>query len=55
MTDNNDTAPTEGGILEIGEIMNLTRERVRQIQIDALKALRAMIESHGISGDMILD
>ena len=40
---------------QIGREIGVTRERVRQIQIDALKALRAMIESHGISGDMILD
>jgi RNA polymerase nonessential primary-like sigma factor len=40
---------------QIGEEIGVTRERVRQIQLDALKNLRAMMESHGISGDMILD
>jgi len=40
---------------QIGEEIGVTRERVRQIQLDALKNLRAMIESHGISGDLILD
>ena len=35
--------------------IGVTRERVRQIQLDALKNLRAMMESHGISGDTILD
>ena len=40
---------------QIGEEIGVTRERVRQIQLDALKNLRAMMESHGISGDIILD
>lgn len=40
---------------QIGEEIGVTRERVRQIQLEALKNLRAMMESHGISGDLILD
>lgn len=40
---------------QIGQEIGVTRERVRQIQLDALKNLRAMMESHGISGDVILD
>jgi RNA polymerase nonessential primary-like sigma factor len=40
---------------QIGREIGVTRERVRQIQLDALKSLRAMMESHGISGDIILD
>ena len=40
---------------QIGEEIGVTRERVRQIQLDALKTLRTMMESHGISGDVILD
>ena len=40
---------------QIGDEIGVTRERVRQIQIDALKNLRAMMESNGISGDVILD
>jgi RNA polymerase nonessential primary-like sigma factor len=40
---------------QIGVEIGVTRERVRQIQLDALKNLRAMMESHGISGDTILD
>ncbi|MFQ5609219.1 MAG: sigma factor-like helix-turn-helix DNA-binding protein, partial [Woeseiaceae bacterium] len=40
---------------QIGEEIGVTRERVRQIQIDALKNLRIMMEEHGISGDVILD
>ncbi len=40
---------------QIGEEIGVTRERVRQIQLDALRNLRAMMENHGISGDVILD
>jgi RNA polymerase nonessential primary-like sigma factor len=40
---------------QIGDEIGVTRERVRQIQLDALKNLREMLESHGISGDVILD
>ena len=40
---------------QIGEEIGVTRERVRQIQLDALRNLRALMESHGISGDTILD
>ena len=40
---------------QIGAEIGVTRERVRQIQLDALKNLRAMMESHGISGDVIVD
>jgi RNA polymerase nonessential primary-like sigma factor len=40
---------------KIGKEIGVTRERVRQIQLAALKNLRAMMESHGISGDTILD
>ncbi len=40
---------------QIGNEIGVTRERVRQIQLDALKNLREMMESHGISGDSLLD
>lgn len=40
---------------QIGEEIGVTRERVRQIQLDAMKNLRAMIENDGVSGDVILD
>lgn len=40
---------------QIGHEIGVTRERVRQIQIDALKNLRMMMESNGISSDAILD
>ncbi|NQV86376.1 MAG: sigma-70 family RNA polymerase sigma factor [Woeseiaceae bacterium] len=40
---------------QIGDEIGVTRERVRQIQLDALKNLRTMMESDGISGDAVLD
>lgn len=40
---------------QIGTEIGVTRERVRQIQIDALKNLKTMMEKNGISGDIILD
>lgn len=40
---------------QIGAEFGVTRERVRQIQLDALKNLREMMESHGNSGDTLLD
>ena len=40
---------------EIGREIGVTRERVRQIQIDALKNLRRMMERNGISGENVLD
>lgn len=40
---------------QIGAEIGVTRERVRQIQLDALENLKTMMESHGISPDIILD
>ena len=40
---------------QIGHEIGVTRERVRQIQLDALKNLRTMMENDGISSDTILD
>ena len=40
---------------QIGGDIGVTRERVRQIQLDALKNMRQMMESHGFSGDVLLD
>ena len=40
---------------EIGQGIGVTRERVRQIQQDALHNLRHMMESHGIRGEALLD
>jgi RNA polymerase nonessential primary-like sigma factor len=34
---------------EVGKEINLTRERVRQIQVEALKTLRGMLEKTGLS------
>lgn len=39
---------------EVGRDIGLTRERVRQIQVEALKHLRKIIESQGLSGDIVL-
>lgn len=39
----------------IGEAMGLTRERVRQIQVEALARLRQVLESHGLSSELLLD
>ena len=39
----------------IGEEIGVTRERVRQIQLEALQNLREMLESQGICGDEIQD
>jgi RNA polymerase nonessential primary-like sigma factor len=40
---------------QIGSDIGVTRERVRQIQLDALKSLRATLKQQGISEDLILD
>ena len=40
---------------QIGKEIGVTRERVRQIQIDALQRLRELLESHGINGEAVLD
>ncbi len=40
---------------EVGSEIGVTRERVRQIQIDALKKLREMMESSGFSQEAVLD
>jgi len=38
---------------EVGHAVGLTRERVRQIQMNALKALREILEKHGLNGDIL--
>ncbi|NNF39856.1 MAG: RNA polymerase sigma factor RpoS [Woeseiaceae bacterium] len=40
---------------QIGADIGVTRERVRQIQIDALQQLREMMENNGLSSDTLLD
>ncbi|SEA93689.1 RNA polymerase, sigma 38 subunit, RpoS [Thiothrix caldifontis] len=39
---------------QVGEALGLTRERVRQIQMDALKRLRRILENKGLSGENLL-
>lgn len=39
----------KGTLEEVGKAVGLTRERVRQLQIDALKQLREMIETEGMT------
>lgn len=40
---------------QIGAEIGVTRERVRQIQLEALRNLRTMLESDGQSSDTLLD
>jgi len=40
---------------QVGEEIGVTRERVRQIQMDALSRLRNIMESHGLSEDALFD
>lgn len=39
---------------EVGQEIGLTRERVRQIQVEALKRLRRVLERQGLSADTLL-
>jgi len=38
---------------EVGREIGLTRERVRQIQVEALRRLRSIMENHGLSSDSL--
>lgn len=38
---------------EVGEAIGLTRERVRQIQMSALRSLRSIMEEHGLGSDIL--
>ena len=40
---------------QVGDEIGVTRERVRQIQMDALSRLRTIMESHGLSEDALFD
>lgn len=40
---------------EVGEEIGLTRERVRQIQVDGLRRLREMMEGQGLSSDTVFN
>lgn len=39
---------------EVGESIGVTRERVRQIQVEALKRLRKILEREGMSAELLL-
>jgi len=39
----------------VGSELGVTRERVRQIQMDALRQLRKILESHGFSEELLLN
>lgn len=39
---------------ELGAEIGLTRERVRQIQVEALRKLRTILESHGLDNETVL-
>ncbi len=38
---------------EVGREIGLTRERVRQIQVEALKRLRDILEKQGLDGEAL--
>jgi RNA polymerase nonessential primary-like sigma factor len=40
---------------EVGREIGLTRERVRQIQVEALKRLRGIMETQGLSGESLFN
>jgi len=40
---------------EVGVEIGLTRERVRQIQVEGLKSLRKIMERHGLSDEFIFE
>ena len=40
---------------EVGREIGLTRERVRQIQVEALKRLRQIMETQGLTGESLFN
>jgi len=40
---------------EVGKEIGLTRERVRQIQVEALRRLRDILEKHGLTSESIFN
>ncbi|NNM60109.1 MAG: RNA polymerase sigma factor RpoS [Legionellales bacterium] len=40
---------------EVGKAIGLTRERVRQIQVEGLHALRVIMERHGLSSEVVFE
>ncbi|HET7395941.1 MAG TPA: sigma-70 family RNA polymerase sigma factor, partial [Gammaproteobacteria bacterium] len=45
----------KGTLEEVGNHIGVTRERVRQIQMDALKRLRQILESEGLSEESLFE
>lgn len=45
----------KGTLEDVGNAIGVTRERVRQIQMDALKRLRQILESEGLSEDSLFE
>ena len=43
----------ESTLEDVGKHVGLTRERVRQIQVDALKQLKDILEENGVSKDIL--
>jgi len=37
----------------VGDEIGLTRERVRQIQVDSMRRLRGIMQENGIDADML--
>src|SRR5574340_1811270 len=44
-----------GTLEEVGEAIGVTRERVRQIQMDALKRLRQLLQAEGLSEESLFE
>jgi RNA polymerase nonessential primary-like sigma factor len=40
---------------EVGKEIGLTRERVRQIQVEALRRLRDILEKHGLTSESVFN
>ena len=40
---------------QVGREIGLTRERVHQIQVDALRRLRDVLRKHGLNGDVLFE
>ena len=41
-------------MINVGKELGVTRERVRQIQMDALKRMRKILENQGFSEELLL-
>ena len=45
----------KGTLEDVGIAIGVTRERVRQIQMDAMKRLRQILESEGLSEESLFE